>query len=103
MCGKTMLRQMGCQGSCRGVRGRLHLVDADDGDGLCASQEGRCVTNRARRQAASVPRYANALGLNGPFMCVGDEQNRTASLKKDCERYRIVKCVAIALGLQHDR
>jgi hypothetical protein len=75
VCSRTMPRQMRCQSGCRGIRGCVVLVDADDGDGLCASEERRCVTNRAGRQAASVPRYANALGLNGAFVRVG--MNRT--------------------------
>src|ERR1700687_2040957 len=97
---KPMPRQMRRQGSRGRFRRRLRLVDADDRDGLRASQKRRGVTKGARRQAAAVPRDADAPRVKRTFMRIGDEENRAARLKKNFLWHSVVERVSVRLGVQ---
>lgn len=99
---KPTSRQVRRQGRRRRFRRRRRLVDADDGDGLRASQERCGVTNGARRQTAAIPCDANAPRLKRTFMRIRDEEHRTARLKENFLRHGVVECAAVGLGLQHN-
>src|SRR5665213_3368288 len=90
--------------SCSGhIRGYFLLVDADDGDGLGASQKRCGVAKGACGQAASIPDDADVLRFKRPFMRIWNKNDRAAGLKKNLLRYGVVERVAVWLGLQHDR